>query len=77
MRYNPYETLFKTISIKHAVSLTMSYQQFLFFDWLILCPGNLILHQKKRNENDKNRNLRLKTKTTAKITNMPKKHVEI
>ena len=26
----------------------MSYQQFLFFDWLILCPGNLILHQKKK-----------------------------
>ena len=31
-------------------------------DWLIFCCGNSILHQKKRNENDKNSNFLMKNK---------------
>ena len=41
-------------------------------DWLIFCCGNLILHQ-KRNENDENTNFMMKNKKTNKQPKKAKK----
>ena len=37
-------------------------------DWLILCCGNLILHQKNKNKNDKNTIFLMKNNNNKKLT---------
>ena len=44
-------------------------------DWLIFCCGNLILHQ-KRNENDKNTNFAMKKQKKTKTKKKAKKVYE-